>query len=187
MELALDFSGLNNISQKQPRNSPTEDFLPEGTLPTKTEKSPQEAPETPKTATIKLQREKELNNRAAAVYKEYQNNIKRSGQIQAEIVKGIQAGEAPETLLLKAVKAIALMTNDNVLYSQVERDIAAIWGAGLLKPTPIKEELAAVKQRLTSLEEAELWETEADSQKRIQRAIEAHRARAAELEKLLDK
>lgn len=57
------------------------------------------------------------------VYKEYQQNILASGTLRAEITKGAKAGEDPETLLLKAVKAISLMTGDKLFYEQIKTEI----------------------------------------------------------------
>ena len=42
------------------------------------------------------------------------------------------------SLFLKAVKAISLMTSNTVFYSQLEGDIRAIYGHGLLDPLPLQ-------------------------------------------------
>lgn len=66
----------------------------------------------------------EAHQRAAAVYREYQKNIKASEQLQAEILKGIKAGTPEHILLLKAVQAIALMTSNKAFNTVVSREIS---------------------------------------------------------------
>lgn len=138
-----------------------------------------------------LQRQADTNQadkeRAVAVYSEYQKNIKLSGQLQTEILKGARAGEDIYSLFLKAVKAISLMTSNTVFYNQLEGDIKAIYGQGLLDPLPLQIELQQVQERLTRLREAEGRELEADSRERIKRAVKAHENRMAELEALIVK
>lgn len=73
----------------------------------------------------KLEREAELNrderDRARAVYKQYQENITKSGEVRTEIIKGAMAGEPAEVLLLKASKVISLLTGDSVFYKEMGR------------------------------------------------------------------
>ena len=139
----------------------------------------------------KLQREadrkKQDIDRSLAICREYQQNIKTSSQLQTEILKGARAGEDIYSLFLKAVKAISLMTSNTVFYSQLEGDIRAIYGQGLLDPLPLQIELQQVQERLTRLREAEGRELEADSRERIKRAVKAHENRIAELEALIVK
>lgn len=137
----------------------------------------------------KLQREadrkKQDIDRSLAICREYQQNIKTSSQLQTEILKGARAGEDIYSLFLKAVKAISLMTSNTVFYSQLEGDIRAIYGQGLLDPLPLQIELQQVQERLKRLREAEELELEADSRERIKRAVTAHENRIAELEALI--
>lgn len=137
----------------------------------------------------KLQREadrkKQDIDRSLAICREYQQNTKTSSQLQTEILKGARAGEDIYSLFLKAVKAISLMTSNTVFYSQLEGDIRAIYGQGLLDPLPLQIELQQVQERLTRLREAEERELEADSRERIKRAVQAHENRIAELEALI--
>lgn len=138
----------------------------------------------------KLQREadrkKQDIDRSLAICMEYQQNIKTSSQLQTEILKGARAGENIYILFLKAVKAISLMTSNTVFYNQLEGDIRAIYGQGLLDPLPLQIELQQVQERLTRLIEAEERELEADSRERIKRAVQAHESRIAELETLIE-
>lgn len=77
------------------------------------------------------------------------------------------------------------MTSNTVFYNQLEGDIRAIYGQGLLDPLPLQIELQQVQERLTRLIEAEERELEADSRERIKRAVQAHESRIAELETLI--
>lgn len=139
----------------------------------------------------KLQRQADAKkqdiDRSLAICREYQQNITTSSQLQTEILKGAKAGESIYSLFLKAVKAISLMTSNTVFYSQLEGDIRAIYGQGLLDPLPLQIELQQVQERLKRLREAEERELEADSRDRIKRAVQAHENRIAELEALIAK
>ena len=140
----------------------------------------------------RLQREadnrKAEADKTAEIYKTYQNNIMTSNQLQTEIIKGVKQGESVYTLFLKAAKAISLMTSNSFFYSQIEADIRAIYGAGLLEISPLELELDAVKERLQRLREAQTREGEPeDSRQRIANAVKAHESRAEHIKGLLEK
>ena len=193
--MELDFSKLNNLAfmdftelppEKQPSKTPLEPFLgaEEYKTPPKEENALEGIPI--------LQRQADANKadreRALAVYREYQSNIKVSSQLQTDILKGAKRGEDIYSLFLKAVQAISLMTSNTVFYSQLNDDIRAIYGAGLLEPKPLELELEEVQGRLERLIEASKRGTEtADSLQRIERAIQAHKQRATELKGMIEK
>lgn len=66
----------------------------------------------------RLEAEQKRNSAYAAMFKEYQDNIKRAGQLMAEINKGVNAGADMATLLLKAIEAISRMTGNKLFYEQ---------------------------------------------------------------------
>lgn len=133
---------------------------------------------------LNTQREREDHQRSLEVYRTYQENIKTSGQLQTDILKGVQAGTDIYSLFLKAVKAISLMTSNTAFYSQIEADIKNIYGIGLQLPAPLTLELMDTQERLDRLREAEQREPNIGS---IKRAITAHQNRIAELEKQIAK
>lgn len=185
--MELDFTELEKLSHRKPQ-----DGLLEGGQGRSTPK--QENPAEGLTGAAegmgKLQREadrrKAEKERSLEVYRAYQSNIKAAGQLQAEILKGAKSGESIYTLFLKAAKAISLMTSNNLFYSQLQDDITAIYGAGLLEPQPLKKELTEVQERLRRLKEALQREGEPeDSLQRIRSAIKAHEARERQLQGLI--
>jgi len=200
--MELDFTKLNSLAfmgfseippEKQPSKTPLEPLL---------EPEPYKSPLTEENALQGqldglqgipiLQREadaiKQERERAVAVYGEYQKNIKLSGQLQTDILKGVKRGEDIYSLFLKAVQAISLMTSNTVFYSQLNDDIRAIYGAGLSEPKPLELELEEVQERLQRLREASQRGTEpADSLQRIERAIQAHEDRTRQLTALITK
>ena len=115
------------------------------------------------------------------MYKKYQNNIKLSEKLTTEIIKGLAEGENITSLFLKAVKAIGLMTNDNVILSQAESDIETIYGEVLEQQEPLQLRLDKVEKRLEALEESYLWIDDPNDKRRVERAIEAHRRKAEAL------
>ena len=195
MGLNLDFSGLDSITLQTARKDFKEPFKVEGVkIPIEDETSPEQANLSPQqelvggVALTRLDRAKEDHQHTLEMYKDYQNNIRQAGQLQIELTKGARAGEPAYTLLLKAIKAISLMTGNKTFYSQIYKDIKAIYGEGLKEQIPIEWELDEVKERLANMREAiERETTEADSKERIKKAIEAHEKRERELLELLEK
>lgn len=192
-DLILDFTGLFSESPPEAPESPVEPFLGAGEYKTLTE------PQKPvdglteglegqqaKKLYLEAQREREDHQRSLEAYRAYQENTKRSEQLQSEILKGIKAGEDVYSLFLKAAKAISLMTSNTVFYGQIEADLTAIYGRGLLYKPPLQNELQDTQKRLQRLSEAEKRETETDSRERIKRAIEAHKRTIAELVTMIE-
>ena len=189
MELNLDrLNGLRfvDFQEKQPSKTPTEELL--GTEEYKTSAEQENALKRQLEGLQGLQRKADQNkaekDRNLEVYRTYQENIKRSEQLQTDILKGARAGEDIYSLFLKAVQAISCMTSNKTFYSQVEADLISIYGIGLQQPAPLKLELMDTQKRLDRLREAEQREPNIDS---IKRAITAHQNRIAELEKQIAK
>jgi hypothetical protein len=65
--------------------------------------------------------------KAAAVYKEYQENSKQAMLLDAEILKGLKAGAPLQELFLKAMKVISLLTHNKLLFTQSEESINAMY------------------------------------------------------------
>lgn len=193
MELNLDFSGLNSIATRQAQKDFTEpleekevqDYHREEKAPETATEAQEEEIGSP--AVIKLQREQEEHRRNLEIYREYQNNIKQSEGLRTDIMRGVKAGEAPQALLLKAVKCISLMTGDNLFYSQIEQDLKTIWGEGFLDRIPLEWELEEVQDRIGKMLEALGREEDPDSRHRLETAISAHRKKAGELAILISK
>ena len=64
------------------------------------------------------QREQQELDRARDVYNTYQNNIKASEALRAEILKGLAGGESHTVILEKSILCIGLMTHDKVFATQ---------------------------------------------------------------------
>lgn len=139
----------------------------------------------------KLQRQADNNaadqERAAAAYKQYQDNIKAAGQLTTDIIKGLNTGQDIHDLFLMAVRAISCMTSDNYIYSHAEETIKTVYGVALGQYKPLQMELAAVEKRLYNLEEAVLWVDQPDEKQRIENAIKWHRQRQTEIKEKLEK
>ena len=199
--MELDLTRLNSLAfnefradkgEKQAPEKPTEPRNESGEHKTLTDdKKPLETLTEGLESLGKLQRQADAKkmeiDRSLAIYREYQQNIKTSSQLQTEILKGARAGEDIYSLFLKAVKAISLMTSNSVFYSQLEGDIRAIYGQGLLDPLPLQIELQETQERLARLREALNREIEPDAKERIQRAVKAHEAKIADLESLIQR
>ena len=205
--MGLDFSRLDQLSfseginepqeeqpARKPSKMPSEPFFEEEEYKTTIEpkNASQGLTENLQGIPPILQRQADANGaekeRTLAIYREYQENTRRSGQLQTEILKGVKLGEDIYSLFLKAVQAVSLMTSNTVFYNQISEDIKAIYGAGLSEPKPLALELEEVLGRLERLREARRRGTEgADGLQRIERAIQAHEQRAALLQGWIEK
>lgn len=208
--MQLDFTGLNSIAQKiaikdfeeepvEAPESPTEDANKEewvelsldalkGLTMANTEPQTDIQKQVDGVALISLTRQQEDHRRSLEAYKEYQTNIRRSGELRTDILKGVKAGEPVHTLLLKAVEYISNMTGDKLFYSQIEKDLKAIYGEAFLDDIPLEWELDEVKTRLDRLREAYKRETtDTDSKHRIETAIKEHEEKIATLKRLLER
>ena len=198
--MELDFTRLNSLAfmdfkeippEKQTSKTPSEPFIePEKyKTPPKEENALQGQINGLEGIPI-LQRQADAKkqdiDRSLAIYKEYQQNIKTSSQLQNDILKGLKAGEDIYSLFLKATKAISLMTSNSVFYRETEENLKAVYGIGLQEKPPLQMELATVEDRLFHLEEATLWSA-GDELLRIQKAIQAHEERATEIRKTIEK
>lgn len=134
---------------------------------------------------MQARREKEERKRLEEIYREYQDNVQKSSQLQTEILKGLKRGESIYTLFLKAIKAISLMTSTEIFYTQAEEDLKAIYGRGLREKFPLEFELREVQGRLKRLLVAEKNEEDRDSRERIKNAIKAHTSTVNSLEGMI--
>lgn len=114
-----------------------------------------------------------LNLRLAAGYKAQQENIRKAGQLRADINKSIQAGEPIYKVLLKAIECISLMTGEKLFYDMNKENLQTIYGI-LGEPEAIEIERQEVQQRLNSLKAANEREEAPEAKRRIQNAIKAH-------------
>ena len=196
MELNLDrlnklaFAGFKGEAQEnRPATMPAEPLLGQGEYKTLTSgKTPAEGlTEGLGALQLKADQRKAEIDRSIEVYRYYQENIRKSEQLQSEILKGARAGEDIYSLFLKAVGAISCMTSNPLFLSQIEGDIKTIYGRGLQEPAPLRLELIETQKRLDRLREAQQRETEPDSLQRIAQAVKAHEARIAELTGLIKK
>ena len=190
MELNLDrLNGLRfvDFQEKQTAKTPTDELL--GAEEYKTSAEQENALKRQLEGLQGLQRKADQNkaekDRNLEVYRTYQENIKRSEQLQTDILKGARAGEDIYSLFLKAVQAISCMTSNKTFYSQLEEDIKTIYGRGLQEPAPLLLEIQQAQTRLDKLREAEQRKTEPDSLQRIRSAIKALVSKLVELKSLI--
>lgn len=189
-KLKLDFGGLFSAEpqEKSLSRRPGETRKEESNTNTQKEKNPPTKPQEAlqgqqaKDLYVKRQIAKNQEERSLEICQEYQQNIRKSSELQAEILKGISAGEDVYSLLLKAVKAISLMTGNELFFFQAEADILAIYGDGLKARAPLQRRIDQTKERLEHLLRVAEMEPDGDSLERMRRSIRAHEARIGELE-----
>ena len=123
------------------------------------------------------------NARSLAICQEYNANRAKSGQLTAEILKGLNAGESPYILLMKAAECIGLLTGETRVFPQSVKDkITEIYGQGLTDSRALEIELADVRQRLAMLTRPELEQTA-----NIKNAVRAHKEREQQILSLQEK
>lgn len=175
-ERKLDFSPIDALIERgrQKRKTAAEDSSTAAT-----QRSPEELGAL---ADIKLTRAQEDRQNSIEMFKTYQDNIRRSDQIREELMRGVRSGERAESLFLKAVRAISLMTGDSLFYEQIEKDIRSIWGEGCLSEIPLEWEIAEIEERVQNMREAlKSEDMDPRSRERVMKAVSAHTRRMDEL------
>lgn len=111
---------------------------------------------------------------ALEVCRTYQDNIRKTGQLNTEILKGLQRGESLPSLFLKAVKALTLCTGNIANYDVIESTLLAVYGTALKDKDASELNAEAVRSRLDRLEKALPEISDTRERSRIEQAIEAH-------------
>ena len=125
-----------------------------------------------------------LKQRYAEICREYQRNQIDTASLQTEIIKGVRQGESIYKLFLTAVKAIAVMSNSQVIYEQVSKDVPIVYGVGLAEHEPLENEIGEVQRRLGLLTRAVENETDSENRGRLEAAVKAHQQRIRYLQGL---
>ena len=115
--------------------------------------------------------------RAFDVYKQYQQNIMLTGQLDTEIIKGLQAGEPLPSLFLKAMKAFYLCKGAENALPIIEDTLLTVYGTGLKEAEVIAMQADQIQQRLDNLRRAYTAANTDSDRKRLQQAIRAHENR----------
>lgn len=127
------------------------------------------------------ERIKSACEQAAAVYKTYQENIRKAEALDTDILEGLQRGESLAALFLKAVRAYTLCTGSTLSYTAAEEALQAVYGIALQEAEAAALTADAVRSRLEKLKQAEEAETDSDVRRRIRQAITAHENQLANL------
>ena len=109
----------------------------------------------------------------------------KGGELQAELLRGVQEGTNIYRLFLQAGKALSDITDNQHFYDELSAGVKSIYGDGLQQGPVAEIELEEVQARLALLEEAERRELEADSRERIHNAIREHRKREERLKEII--
>ena len=149
----------------------------------KVEKTTPKAPQTRKPLEVEQAYQRTIQDQAKEVYKEHQENIRKVGQLDTEILKGLQNGENLAILFLKAVKAMTLCTGNKAEYDIIESTLLSVYGAGLHEKEVVSISSEAVQNRLDRLKKALSEVTDRNDRSRIEQAIKAHQKQLEQLKK----
>ena len=189
--MEFDFSKLDDLSQnatKRPRTN-FRDITKANTLSNKLrtdrgQKQSEQGAQNPTRCKYIIDGRRRDRERAREVYREHQESIKRAGNLRINLIKGIKRGENPYSLLATALECIALITGDQVIYTQGKKDITAVYGYGLGEPQALQEARKEAQERLEHLRRANVPK---GSQKNVQAAIRAHEDRIREIDQKMHK
>ena len=120
-----------------------------------------------------------------SVWKQYQENIRKTEVLQHEIMRGAKEGEPLARLLDKCSLAVSLLTGSEVFHEQVLRSLRAVYADALDDPGTVEMELEATRCRLQRIEKALSEEIDADLKQEMEIAARDHQLRIARLEKKL--
>ena len=120
------------------------------------------------------------------VYKSYQDRTRVSEVLQMEILRGAREGEDPCTLLLKATRAISLMTGSDTFADQMDRLLRGVYGEALGYQAPLEMEIRDVESRLGRIREAAKTTENDQLQEAMELAIRSHEQRLKRLKDMLE-
>lgn len=120
--------------------------------------------------------------KAVLVYKLYQENIRKAGQRETEILKGLQRGENIAILFLQALEICGLYSG-----TMVTRDVAAdylqtVYGLALHDTAAAEMTAAAIRGRIDRMTAA-LATADGFGISRLTQAIKAHKDQLERLER----
>lgn len=72
---------------------------------------------------VEQEREREAKARTLEVYQRWQHNTVITGDLQRQLLQGVKNGQSYAELLLIASKALSLATDNDLIFSQVAREI----------------------------------------------------------------
>lgn len=104
-------------------------------------------------------------------------------RIRGELAAGINSGEDPASLLIMALEYIATLTGEEDFFRRELAKLRTIYGHALGNPSILAQEAEEVRHRLERLENALANETDGGERRRLESAIEAHRAKIELLER----
>lgn len=169
----LNFSSLfteNGGPDQGPQQKPTE--------------SPQNAIEQQQAPTLyrQAQQTQEAQKREADIRKEYAENTRKTEHIKNNIMKGIQQGADPFTLLYWALQGLGITTHDTLFYEQTWQMIDAMYGVVLAEPEPLERQIEAARERLEKIRAAIVLEPQEGPRSIMERALKEHEALISRLE-----
>ena len=149
--MELDFSRLNDLTSNENNSRPIE--IPNG-----------------------LKQFQSESDKITEVYATYQDNIKKSGQLITDIIKGLQSGIDIYDLFLKAVECVGFCTGDTTLRDVCENHLEIVYGYGGESDSPLEMTLRAAETRLERLNAVRgTPKTNPDTIERLDAAIRTHR------------
>lgn len=112
---------------------------------------------------------------------EIQRRQYKAGDLTKEVLNGIKTGEDKYSVLMRAVEVISILTDNKIFLEQCAEYAYISYGLGDSKPTPLKEEIIKLQNRLDRLEISYENETQFEAREIIKRAIKAHENKIKEL------
>ena len=147
----------------------------------KVEEPQPKATQTRKPLELEQEAQRAAHAQMVEVYRTYQDNIRKVGQLDTEILKGLQNGENLAILFLKAVKAMTLCTGNKAEYDIIESTLLSVYGAGLHEKEVVSISIDAVQSRIDRLKKALTEVTDSNDRSRIEQAIQAHQKQLEQL------
>lgn len=173
--MKLDFSKIDSLGSPQKPASELKEVSHSKAI--KTAKNPAEGKIETQTQALQRKaddRKKQLKD-STEVLRKYQTHRRLTNGLVADITKGLQQGADIYDLFLKAVEALALTTNDTVLYDNARENLKTIYGIGLKETHALELERKDTQTRLERLTQALNDAVRVEDKERLKNAIEAHK------------
>lgn len=119
-------------------------------------------------------------------YQKYQENIRRSEELQMEVLKEVRECQDPYRLLLKTARIVSLMTESDTFVNQIERMVYQVYGEALGEKIPVEMEMERVRDRLERIREAMKTADNLDIREGMELAVHSHEQKLERLKKKLE-
>ena len=122
----------------------------------------------------RIKRKNEEKDKQKQIFLMYTENLSKASIEQAEILKGLKAGNDIYNLFLKAIDTIELLSNNKAFSNQARENVIKVYGEQLGNKRPLEIQLEEINNRYNNIKKS-LQQAKGEDKKRIEKAAAEHK------------